>query len=152
MTVAAANDKAIIGWIEPVTILPGAILLRAKIDTGADHSSLNAIQLKEFRRDGENWVHFQVVDENGNSHQLEKPVLRYTKIKRRGIEAQQRPVISLNICLHGRLREVDVNLANRETYNYKILIGRSYLQGLFIVDSETTNTTSPDCNHNLDKH
>lgn len=140
-----ADNKAVIGWVEPVMILPETILLQAKIDTGADHSSINASKLEKFHRQGSEWVRFQLNDRDGKLHLLEKPVLRNTLIKRRGIESQRRPVIRLGVCLHRQYRTIEVNLADRKSYNYKMLIGRSFLQGLFLVDSALMNRTSPEC-------
>ena len=49
-------EKGIFGWIEKVKIHPGKILLHAKLDSGADHSSLSAMNIKEFKKKGKNWV------------------------------------------------------------------------------------------------
>ena len=144
-TVQAEGKKSIIGWIEPVRVMPANIPVVAKIDTGADHSSINARDPETFRRNGQDWIRFGLTDVNGKNHTIELPVLRYTRIKRRGVEPQKRVVVELGICLDKQLRYIDVNLANRTDYNYKMLIGRSFLKGLFVVDADIMNVTSPDC-------
>ena len=141
----AAKDKPIIGWIEPVLINPGNIVIQAKIDTGADNSSLHASDLEEFYRDGQNWVKFNLKDHVGKRHVVEQPIFRYTKIKRRGVESQKRAVILLQTCLGQQLKKVEVNLTDRKNYEYKMLIGRSFLKDSFLIDVDEKNTTQPSC-------
>ena len=50
---AVCQDRPVVGWVERVRIYPGAILLPAKLDTGADHCSLNALNLSQISRGGE---------------------------------------------------------------------------------------------------
>ena len=94
---AQALEKTLVGWVEPVQILPGRIPLTAKIDTGADHSSLHAEQLEIHQLQGEDWVRFTLVDDDERRHPLNLPVKRDTSIKRRGVAAQHRPVIELAV-------------------------------------------------------
>lgn len=142
---SVADSKAVIGWIEPVILLSENIHLKAKIDTGADNTSLHASDLKVFRKHGEDWVRFELQDQREKNYIIERPVVRYTLIKRRGVKSQERPVIHMKICLANQLREVEVNLTDRSSYNYKLLIGRSYLQGLFLVDSDRMFSVKPEC-------
>ena len=54
------QEKHIIGWIETVQILPENLSLSAKMDTGADHSSLNVIDPMEFMKGEEKWIRFSI--------------------------------------------------------------------------------------------
>ena len=49
---AAAGEKKVVGWIEKVRIYPGNFVVHAKLDSGAEYSSLDAANLTEFDRDG----------------------------------------------------------------------------------------------------
>ncbi len=142
---AVADSKAVIGWVEYASLHNRNISLKAKMDTGADNTSLHASNLKLISKKGEDWVRFELPDEVGGTHTIEQPVIRYTSIKRRGVSAQERPVILLKICVSNQLREVEVNLTDRSNYSYKLLIGRSYMEGLFLIDSASMYTVSPDC-------
>ncbi len=142
---SVADSKVVIGWVESAMLHAYDITLKAKIDTGADNTSLHATNLKIFRKMDKDWVRFELEDEREYVHTIERPVVRYTSIKRRGVASQERPVILLKICLDSKLREVEVNLTNRDSYNYKLLIGRSYLEGLFLVDSDRLFTAEPRC-------
>ena len=142
----AHNDKPTIGWIENVRIYPEGFVLDAKIDTGADHSSLNVSELSEFRRGGKRWVRFAVLTTDGITMYLEKPVVRYAKIKQKENKSQKRPVVQFDLCL-GKIykRAVPVNLANRHNFKFNMLIGRSFLKNTALVDSSRTNTVEPHC-------
>lgn len=145
MNSALAADKMTIGWLEKAHISEAKMQLRAKIDTGADNSSLKAIVLKNFSRDGDEWVRFQVADKQGHAAVIERKVVRYTKIKSKMALSIKRPVVMLGICLGGIYRNVEVNLAKRKKFKYHMLIGRNFLHGSFLVDSERQYTTQPSC-------
>jgi hypothetical protein len=142
---ALAEEKRIVGWIESVSIYPGNLKIKAKLDTGARNSSLNARNLEQFKRNGDAWVRFEVLNFKNRLEIFEAKVNRIAKIKQIGQEADRRPVIKLGICLGNRYKEVDVNLEDRSGFNYQMLIGRSFLKGSFIVDPERTFTIKPDC-------
>lgn len=135
-----------VGWIEHVRIQPVGITLKAKIDTGADNSSVHAENIELYEKDGTRFVKFVVANKQGESKQLDLPLVRMANIKRKGAEPLKRPVVSLNLCLGSKIRTVNVNLANRENFKYRMLIGRSYLKDLYLVSSSKQYTVEPACN------
>lgn len=141
-----AEQKKVIGWIEHVQILPENFILPAKIDTGADNSSLSATDITGFVRSSRKWVRFTVKRPDGPPIILEKPVARYVRIKRKGTTVQRRPVVRFNICV-GTIfkKDVEVNLANRKGFKYPVLIGRSFLKDTALVDSSRKYSQDPDC-------
>ena len=60
----AAFAKEVIGWVENVGVSSSNAIIKAKIDTGADSSSLHCECNTPFERDGEQWVKFTVTDIN----------------------------------------------------------------------------------------
>ncbi len=142
---AVAAQKQIVGWIEIVSIYPGNMKIKAKLDTGARNSSLNAKKLIEFERNGERWVRFDLTNWKGRIETFEAKVSRTAKIKQLGQEADSRQVIKLGICIGGTYKEVEVNLEDRSGFNYQMLVGRSFLKGSFIVDPELSFTIKPNC-------
>jgi hypothetical protein len=133
------------GWIENISIFPGNLKIKAKLDTGARNSSLNAKHLEEFYRDGDKWVRFKLKNWKGRTENFEAKIIRTATIKQHGNESLTRPVIRLGICLGNVFKEVEVNLEDRRKFNYQMLIGRSFLKNSFAVDSSATFTVEPDC-------
>lgn len=140
-----ALDKQIIGWLEHVKINNSEFQLKAKIDTGATTSSLNANIIKTFTKDKQDWLRFTVTNKDGQNVVFERKIERYVKIKRKKAKAIERPVIKLGVCVGLVYRELEVNLADRKNFEYHMLIGRNYLQGHFLVDSELVYQSSPSC-------
>ncbi len=141
-----AAEKQIIGWLETVQILPENLSLPAKIDTGADHSSINVINQKEFRKGKEKWIRFSVPIENDQAIRIERRILRTARIKRKGVPPQRRAVVLFDLCVGAIYKqEVPVNLADRRTFKYPMLIGRSFLKETAIVDASVTFSQSPSC-------
>jgi len=134
-----------IGWIEHVQINPHKLMLKAKIDTGADNSSVHADNIVVYEQNGIKMVKFTVENKNGERADFDLPLVRYAKIKRKGAEPQQRPVINMELCIGNTLKAVNLNLANRENFKYRMLIGRSYLKDQYLVDSGKQYTAEPNC-------
>ncbi|MCB1190573.1 MAG: ATP-dependent zinc protease [Leptospiraceae bacterium] len=140
-----AETKFIVGWAEKVKIFPGNFTVKARIDTGAKTSSINTPFYETFEKDGKTWVRFDFMDKKGKKKTIEKEVLRTSKIKRKGMKSEERPVVKLEICLGNVYKESEVNLVDRSNFNYQILIGRSYLENDFLVDSSSRFTKKPNC-------
>lgn len=140
-----ADEPRVIGWLEKVSIENTRLSIIAKVDTGADYSSLDARRIRSFQRDGEPWVAFTVVDDRGENVDLERQVFRYTTVRRAGTDEQRRPTVLLGLCVGAVYREVQVNLVDRSVLEHRMLIGRDFLQGRYVVDSARTYVTAPSC-------
>jgi hypothetical protein len=141
-----ATEKTVVGWIEKVRIYPGNFLVHAKLDSGAEYCSLDASNLKKFERDGKEWVRFDLAEKReGKTITFERPVLRWAPIKRHNQEPQRRPVIKLGVCLGNIYKETEVNLIGRKNYEYRMLIGRKFMEGTVIIDPSTKYTVEPKC-------
>jgi hypothetical protein len=142
---ASAAAIELSGWVERVRLEPYGLTLRAKIDTGAQHSSLNAADIEFLVKEGEDYARFRVVNGKGDQAVLEEPLVRQAKIKQHGGESEQRAVILLSICLGKVRKRVEVNLIDRSGFNYQMLIGRSFLKDDFLVDAAKTFRLKPQC-------
>ena len=142
---AEARVKEIVGRVELARIYPSGLILRTKMDTGARTCSLNAPKLSVFTRDGEQWARFKLTNHKGRTITIERKVLRTGKIKEQNQRLEKRPVILLGICVGRLYREVEVNLVDRSDFNYQLLIGRNYLEGELLVDTELKYTHEPQC-------
>jgi len=140
-----ATPEETVGWIEDVVITPGDLEVRAKLDTGARTSSINARHYETFDRDGKKWVRFSVTNREGITHSFEREIIRIGRIKRIKGKSQERPVIMLGICIGNIFRETQVNLVDRDGFNYQMLIGRRYMAKHLAVNPGRTLTTRPNC-------
>jgi len=132
----APSEKLLIGEAEYIGIPGIEAVFNARIDTGATTTSIFAIDIEEFERDGEPWARFVVVNtDKKKEYPLERPVSRVIQIKKRGVDGfTRRLAVAVDLTLGEVTRRVDVNLADRTGFEYPLLIGRNFLRGLAIVD------------------
>jgi len=140
---AAPKQKLIMGWLESIFIKPWNRRMTAKLDTGAKTSSLHADNIEHFSRAGEDWVRFDlgdVEDDRQPPIRVEKPLVRTVNIKCKGEDCQpsKRDVVMLTVCKNGKEYEAEFNLVDRSNFNYPVLLGRSFLKGVALVDAEET--------------
>ena len=134
------HSLGVIGAVEPVYVLPMKAPLAARIDTGAETSSIDVSNLKTFERDGEKWVSFTIVNKDtGETHHFEKELVRQTSIVRIN-KHEKRFVVMLDVKLGNEIISAEFSLANREKFEYQVLIGRNILTGRAIVDTALENT------------
>lgn len=140
----ADGTRAPVGLIETVRIQPEAIDIRAKVDTGAENSSVDTRDWETFERDGAAWIRFTLRLDNGGRRTLERPLHRMADIHRAG-STQNRPVVLMTLCVGAVAREVEVNLSERPRLTYRMLLGASFLNGAYVVDVSQSDLTRPTC-------
>lgn len=124
-----------LGQVEYVDIMPMGFRQKARIDTGAETTSIDAVNIIEFERDGRDWVQFSVKDRNTDeSVMIKAPIKRTVLIKQQGSKDIRRQVVLLTLAIGELKEEVEVTLADRENFEYPVLIGRNFLQGRALVD------------------
>jgi hypothetical protein len=128
------GNKLLLGAVERVRLSNEALILNARIDTGAETSSIGVFNLKPFERDGDNWVRFSLNNKK-NARVYEYPVFDKVKIKQSGSITDDRIEIKMNIQIGDKKYKKQIfNLANRSFLDYRLLIGRSFLRDIAIVD------------------
>lgn len=141
--------KVIAGWVEKISLVEPVLTLKAKLDTGAKTSSIHAINVEEFMRDGDRWVRFDLllddVDDKQHTLHMEKPKVRRVRIKDNDGDDDRRAVVELEICFDGRRHVTEFTLAQRTDYIYDVLLGREFLKGVAVVDPESTFLTQAHC-------
>ncbi|WP_111642206.1 ATP-dependent zinc protease family protein [Marinimicrobium alkaliphilum] len=134
-------DMQIVGEIENVLFTNEDIIMRARIDTGATTSSLDARDIQTFERNGDNWVRFTVRNpETGEDQQFERQRARGVRIIQASAEeAERRPVVEMRITL-GRITQVaEFTLSDRSNLEFPVLIGRNILRDVMMVDVSKQN-------------
>jgi len=130
-----ASALATAGWVEYGYIMPESFVMRAKLDTGADTTSMNANNIEFFSKDGSDWVRFSVKNFKHEKLVIARPIARTAMIKRHHGNSQDRPVIELTLCIDGINKTVDVSLVDRSKFKYQLLIGRNFMRNSLLVDS-----------------
>jgi hypothetical protein len=125
----------IFGEAEKVTVVSADFTYDARLDTGATTTSIHAVNISDFTRDGKKWVRFSLVDpETQEKKQLERTLKRIASIKRHGTEDQKRPVVKLKLKMGPVEKVCEVSLTDRSQFEYPVLIGRNFLSGIGMVD------------------
>jgi len=111
------------------------ITLEARIDSGAETSSVGVYALTQFERDGKGWVRYKLVNLK-KAPWLEHRIRDDVRIKSR-VEGftDERYEIRMDIKVGSKVYRRQVfNLANRKNFDYQALLGRSFLRDVAIVD------------------
>lgn len=153
-TTATPESLKILGWVEFIRLEPWGIKMPARVDTGANTSSMSARDIEIFRKNSKQWVKFTFDFRKGSeerSVEIERPLVRVLKIKRHDGPSQERPVISMEICLADEVREAEFDLIDRRALNYPVLLGRRALAGYVLVDPARAYLTKAVCGHTKKK-
>jgi len=137
-----------IGWVEKARITGVEEEIKAKLDTGATTTSINAEILEKPDKDSESggMIKFRFTNGEGVKEVFELPIVRWARIESRKGDYLRRPVVRMKLCIAGQWIEEEVNLAERDDFNYPVLIGRNMLsKGKLVVDSSQTFTTDLSC-------
>jgi hypothetical protein len=140
---AAAREIA--GWLEWAVLAPEGIHLAAKLDTGADTTSIGARDIQRISTEAGEHVVFRLEGHPPTGVWLQRPLVRFAWIKRHGLPPEPRPVVRMGLCVAGTQKEVEVTLADREGFSQGLLIGRNFLASDILVDAARAFTREPSC-------
>lgn len=151
-SVAMADDDQVFGWVEKATLQPWDIEVKAKLDSGALTSSLDARDIELFEQDDEEWVRFRLKLEDQASgevfsDQIERPLYRELAVRGAG-GRDERPVVLLEVCMGDTIYEEQFSLRDREEMNYPLLLGRRTISHLGMLDVRETFLQDPECGEN----
>lgn len=140
VNVDGVSDKELVGRNEWIGLPSIGTYLKARIDSGANTSSLSAQDIRTFERDGDSWVRFKlgltdddVAIDSVRDKWIEAPIEREVKVTQAN-GSQSRPVVSLLMTLGPIREQVEFTLADRTELNYPVLLGRRFLMDIAIID------------------
>lgn len=151
-------EKQVVGAAEYVTVVEAELSFLSRVDTGAASTSLHAANMQVI--DGENinpadyseaeqksvvrplmrsnigkYLQFTTENEQGEQHQGKAKITDVVAVRNsQGLEIRYK--VALNVAWQGHAKTVEVNLRNRSKMHYKMLLGRNWLQGDYLVDVE----------------
>lgn len=134
--VMISGDKMVLGELESVWIDPPGMNLIAQIDTGANMNSLNAEDMVQFERDGDDWVRFHVRDPDSDELiELEREVVRFVRVYQQADkEGTRRPVVKMRLRIGDVADTFEFTLADRSHLNRQLILGRSFITDVALVD------------------
>jgi hypothetical protein len=137
---APSHSNTLAGWREWVQLPQvGIPWIKAKLDTGAQTSAIHAYDIREFDRDGADWVRFRIRPWQGSTDDevvVECPVHDRRRVRSSSGHVQDRFVVQMTLTLVGREVVAEVTLSNRDEMGFRMLVGREALRQGFVVDSD----------------
>jgi hypothetical protein len=139
---AAAREtaaKKVVGATEVIHVVDVDLDFVARIDTGARTTSINAQEIKidhpaAKKKDNiGKKISVLLVNGKGEKRRLETVIVDALQVRNaQGVET--RYMIPLTLRWQGIEKVIKVNLRDRRAMTYKLLIGRDWLSGDFVVD------------------
>ncbi|MBC8209691.1 MAG: ATP-dependent zinc protease [Gammaproteobacteria bacterium] len=130
IAVSAVNaEKLIIGPTALVVIQEASISFNARVDTGAGTTSIHAKNIQIAN----GMVDYTIINQSGSEARLSSRVVREGVVKNAEVR-ETRVFVYLNIQHQGQTRQTLVNLNDRSKSSYKLLLGRNWLTGSYLVD------------------
>ena len=149
------NNLKIIGSEEWCSFKSFSIpAIKARVDSGAKTSSIQANNITTFLKDTEEWVRFDVnpLQENRSiSITCESKIHSKRSIKSSTGIAEQRIVIKAPVTLGEDTFEIELTLANRDSMEFRMLLGREALSNGYLVNASETYLLRSFSEEELDK-
>jgi hypothetical protein len=127
-----------IGWRERVSFpVFGVEGVKAKVDSGAQTSSIHAFRPRFSQREDGEWVSFEIHPRRRSRKdaiRVNAKVLTHRWIRSSNGKRELRPVIITTMVLAGEEFEAEMTLANRHLMAYRMILGRSAMRGRFVID------------------
>lgn len=130
-----ADGKLLLGEYEWVKFPEYDLSAQARIDTGASVSSISAISIEKFEREGKTWYRFQFPCDGHKLLTMEGPFVRTIRTRQASAaDIETRPVVKLEIQLGDLTTVSEFSLKDRTKMDFPILIGRTFLIDNAVVD------------------
>lgn len=115
----------------------GIPAIKARVDSGAKTSSIQAANAKVFGRGGQEYVKFEInplQDNRSINIQCEAKLVDRRTVKSSSGIAEERFVIKTPVTIGGDTFDIELTLANRDTMEFRMLLGREALNGRYMVN------------------
>lgn len=131
------KGKLVVGEVEKAFLVGPNFVYDARIDSGAETSSMDARNVRRFERDGQEWVRFDipVPGKDDTFETLERKVVRNVRIIQANEEDyERRAVVELQFRIGDHEQKAEFTLSDRAHLTYALLIGRNILRDVMLID------------------
>ena len=115
--------------------------VKARVDSGAKTSSIQANNIKLIQRGNEEWVSFEAnpIQENRSIFvTCEAKVYDKRMVKSSSGISEERFVIKTPVTIGNDTFEIELTLANRDAMEFRMLLGREALMNRYIINTSET--------------
>ena len=137
-SLSGVDERKILGWREWVSLPElGIESIKAKIDTGARTSSLHAFRIEEFSKQGKQYVRFGI---HPFQRRIDVETVCEARVKDQrqvtdsGGHRELRYVIESQVRIGEMNWPIEITLTNRDSMGFRMLIGRTALRRLYLID------------------
>jgi len=128
--------------------------IKARIDSGAKTSSIQATEIKKFKKGAENWVEFQINPLQDNlslTIECKAKMVGVRSVKSSMGISEKRYVIKTPVRLGKATFDIELTLANRDGMDFRMLLGREAMIHRFMVNPAQQFVLGDIENDELDK-
>lgn len=141
----SSKQKLVLGWREWASLPELKIeKIKVKVDTGARTSALHAFNIRLVKKQGKDYVHFDVHPLQQNEA-LVKPctglVRDYRWVTDSGGNREKRFVIETPIRIGSEEWPIEITLTGRDQMRFRMLLGRNAVKNKFLVDPGLSHRT-----------
>tara|TARA_R110000868_G_scaffold28633_2_gene107166 strand:- start:14227 stop:15642 length:1416 start_codon:yes stop_codon:yes gene_type:complete len=115
----------------------GIPAIKARVDSGAKTSSIQATSMKVFIRGAQEWVKFEVnpiQDNRSIAVECEAKLVDRRTVKSSSGISEERYVIKAPVTLGNKTFDIELTLASRDTMEFRMLLGREALNNRYVVN------------------